>query len=164
MRDCLSRRARFVQGFTLIEMIVTMAIVGLLASAAVPLTELTVQRGKEQELRFALREIRTALDAYKRASDEKRIFKSIEASGYPDSLSRLVDGVGDLRDPRHKKIYFLRRLPRDPFADANLAAEDTWGKRSYASPPNDPQEGDDVFDVYPLNAKIALNGTSYREW
>ena len=96
MRDCLSRRARFVQGFTLIEMIVTMAIVGLLASAAVPLTELTVQRGKEQELRFALREIRTALDAYKRASDEKRIFKSIEASGYPDSLSRLVGGVGDL--------------------------------------------------------------------
>jgi general secretion pathway protein G len=152
------------RGFTLVEMIITVAIVALLASGALPLAELAVQRGKEQELRSALREIRGAIDAYKKAVDDKRIFKSIDASGYPPSLSILAEGVEDLKHPQKQKIYFLRRIPRDPFAAAELAAEETWGKRSYQSPPDAPNEGDDVFDVYSLSERPGINGVRYREW
>ena len=101
-------------GFTLIELVVTLLIVGLLAAAAVPLVELTVKRNRERELRAALREIRTAIDAYKRASDEGRILKLAQQSGYPPKLALLVEGVPDLRSPERRSIYFLRRLPRDP--------------------------------------------------
>jgi general secretion pathway protein G len=152
-------------GFTLIELVVTLLIVGLLAAAAVPLVELTVKRNKERELRAALREIRTAIDAYKRASDEGRILKLAQQSGYPAKLELLVEGVPDLRSPERRSIYFLRRLPRDPtFPDLAAPAENTWGKRSYASPPNVPEEGDDVFDVYSRAEGNALNGTPYRSW
>jgi len=152
-------------GFTLIELVVTLLIVGLLAAAAVPLVELTVKRNKERELRATLREIRTAIDAYKRASDEGRILKLAQQSGYPPKLELLVEGVPDLRSPERRAIYFLRRLPRDPtFPDQAAAPESTWGKRSYASPPGSPEEGDDVFDVYSRSAGNALNGTPYRSW
>jgi general secretion pathway protein G len=152
-------------GFTLIELVVTLLIVGLLAAAAVPLVELTVKRNKERELRAALREIRTAIDAYKRASDEGRILKLAQQSGYPAKLELLVEGVPDLRSPERRSIYFLRRLPRDPtFPDLAAPAENTWGKRSYASPPNVPEEGEDVFDVYSRAEGNALNGTPYRSW
>jgi general secretion pathway protein G len=152
-------------GFTLIELVVTLLIVGLLAAAAVPLVELTVKRNKERELRAALREIRTAIDAYKRASDEGRILKLAQQSGYPPKLALLVEGVPDLRSPERRSIYFLRRLPRDPtFSDQGAPAESTWGKRSYASPPGAPDEGDDVFDVYSRSEGNALNGTPYRSW
>jgi len=152
-------------GFTLIELVVTLLIVGLLAAAAVPLVELTVKRNKERELRAALRELRTAIDAYKRASDEGRILKLAQQSGYPPKLELLVEGVPDMRSPERRSIYFLRRLPRDPtFPDQAAAAESTWGKRSYASPPGSPEEGDDVFDVYSRTESNALNGTPYRTW
>jgi general secretion pathway protein G len=152
-------------GFTLIELVVTLLIVGLLAAAAVPLVELTVKRNRERELRAALREIRTAIDAYKRASDEGRILKLAQQSGYPPKLELLIEGVPDLRSPERRSIYFLRRLPRDPiFPDPAAPPESTWGKRSYASPPGSPEEGDDVFDVFSRAQGNALNGTAYRSW
>ena len=152
-------------GFTLIELVVTLLIVGLLAAAAVPLVELTVKRNRERELRAALREIRTAIDAYKRAGDEGRILKLAQQSGYPPKLELLIEGVPDLRSPERRSIYFLRRLPRDPiFPDPAAPPENTWGKRSYASPPGSPEEGDDVFDVYSRSERNALNGTAYRSW
>lgn len=152
-------------GFTLIELVVTLLIVGLLAAAAVPLVELTVKRNRERELRAALREIRTAIDAYKRASDEGRILKLAQQSGYPPKLELLIEGVPDLRSPERRSIYFLRRLPRDPlFPDQAAPPESTWGRRSYASPPDAPDEGDDVFDVYSRAQGNALNGTAYRSW
>ena len=152
-------------GFTLIEMLITVAIVAILASIALPMTSLTVQRNKEQDLRHALRQIRDAIDAYKQAGDEGRIVKKLDQSGYPPALKDLVDGVKDAKSPTEKYIYFLRSLPRDPMSeDASTAPEETWGKRSYASPPDDPKEGEDVFDVYSLNERAGLNGIPYREW
>lgn len=155
-----------VRGFTLIEMVVTVAILGVLASMVVPLAELTVQRQKEQELKRNLRSIRDAIDAYKRADEDGRIVRSSGSTGYPPSLDVLVDGVTDAKDVRGQQIYFLRRLPRDPFfrADATVRASDTWGKRSYSSPPDAPREGDDVYDVYSMARGIGLNGVAYRVW
>ena len=152
-------------GFSLIELVVTLAIIGILATIALPLAEVTVQRSKEQELRTALRQIRDALDSYKQAADEGRISKSVEESGYPKSLELLVNGVENIKSPRHIKIYFLRQLPRDPMAnDTSVPAQETWSKRSYASSKDDPKEGDDVFDVYSQSKAIGLNGIAYKEW
>jgi len=152
-------------GFTLIELVITVAIIALLASVAMPLNELVVQRAKEQDLRRALREIRDGIDRYKEASDEGRITKRVGESGYPRKLEDLVAGVEDAKSPKQERIYFLRRIPRDPFAsDPTLAAVETWGKRSYASPPDDPSEGDDVFDVYSRAQGTGINGRPYREW
>ncbi len=146
------------KGFTLIELLIVVAIVALLASVAAPLAELGYQRGKEQELRHALREIRGAIDAYKRAADEGRIERKADESGYPPSLAVLVDGVTPKTEPKDSKIYFLRRVPRDP-----LTGED-WGLRSYASPASEPQAGKDVFDVYSKSEAAGINGIAYREW
>ena len=151
-------------GFTLIELMITVAIVAILASAVLPLSQIAVQRGKEHDLRTALRTIRTAIDAYKKAADEGRIGKPADASGYPPNLTVLVDGVEDIKKPGSSKIYFLRRLPRDPFAPNFLTADETWSKRSYASPPDAPEEGDDVFDVFSMTEGAGLNGVAYREW
>ncbi len=152
-------------GFTLIELVITVAIISILASVALPLNELVVQRSKEQDLRRALREIREALDTHKQAVDDGRIRKLVGASGYPKRLEDLVEGVEDQKSPKKEKIYFLRRIPRDPLAsDPNLAAAETWGKRSYASPPEEPQEGEDVYDVYSLGRGKGINGRPYREW
>lgn len=151
-------------GFTLIELIITVAIVAILASAAAPLVQLTMQRHKEQELRAGLRQIREAIDAYKQAADDGRIEKKADASGYPPTIAVLVEGVQDIKKPNKPKIYFLRRLPRDPFAPDSVSTDETFGKRSYASPPEDPREGDDVFDVYSRAEGKGLNGIAYREW
>lgn len=161
----LSPRAiRALRGFTLIELIITVAIVAILASAALPLTQIALQRGKEQELRTALRQIREAIDAYKQSADEGHVTRAADASGYPPSLDALALGVDDAKLPVRKSIYFLRRLPRDPFAPGNIPAAETWGKRSYDSPPDNPREGKDVFDIYSLSEGKGLNGIAYREW
>ena len=144
---------------------VTVAIIALLATIAFPMAEVAAQRGKEQDLRHSLRQIREAIDAHKQMWDEGRIEKTLGESGYPRKLEDLVEGVKDIKSPEGKKIYFLRSLPRDTMSDDDQATpEETWGKRSYASPHDDPQEGDDVFDVYSLSDGDGLNGIPYREW
>lgn len=153
------------RGFTLIELVVTLAIVGLLSTAALPLAQLVAKREKEGELRLALREIRQGIDAYKLAADTGHIKLELGASGYPPDLKSLYAGVEDAGSAKRVNLYFLRRVPRDPFfPDGSAQAEETWGLRSYASPPDDPQPGDDVFDVYSLAAGKGLNEVAYRDW
>ena len=152
-------------GFSLVELMITLAMLALLASVAVPFAQLAQQRQKEGELREALRQIRTALDAYRQAVKEGRIEASADSSGYPPDLDALWKGVTDKTKPDASKLYFLRRLPRDPFfPDASVPAAETWGLRSYESPPDAPQPGRDVFDVYSLSSATGLNGLPYREW
>jgi general secretion pathway protein G len=152
-------------GFTLIELVIVVAIVGILALGLIPLGELAVKRAREAELRDALRTIRTGLDAYKKAWDDGRMEKKATDTGYPPNLDVLVDGVKDVKTPEGKKIYFLRRIPRDPMnEDTTLPPAKTWGLRSYASPPDDPAPGDDVFDVYSKSEAKGLNGVPYRQW
>ena len=153
------------RGFTLIELVITLAILGLLATAAMPLAALVAQREKEADLRTALREIRTGLDAYKLAADTGHIKMELGASGYPPDLKSLYAGVEDIASEKKVMIYFMRRIPRDPFfPDGTAAPEDTWALRGYASPPDDPQPGDDVYDVHSLATGSGLNGVPYREW
>lgn len=153
-----------VRGFTLLELMVALAIMGLLASVALPLAELTIQRNKESELRAALRQIREALDEYKRAADEGRILQHPGDSGYPRSLATLVEGVEDAKSPTRTKMHFLRRIPRDPFSDQGVSAEAGWGLRSYKSSHSSPQPGEDVYDVFSLSRDTGLNGVPYRDW
>lgn len=154
------------RGFTFIELVITIAIISILASMVIPLSKTSVKRSKEMDLRADLRVMRNALDEYRRAWDEGRIKKNIGESGYPPDLTALVNGVDDVSSPEAgKKIRFLRRIPRDPMnPDADLAPEQTWGLRSYQSDPDDPKEGDDVFDVYSKSTETALDGTVYNTW
>ncbi|HEY5897455.1 MAG TPA: type II secretion system protein [Burkholderiales bacterium] len=146
------------RGFTLVELVITVAIVALLASIALPLAEVSVQRNKEADLRHALREIRQAIDAYKHATEEGAIERAADASGYPPSLDVLAQGVVDKRKTDGTKLYFLRRVPKDP-----LTGED-WALRSYASSASEPQPGKDVYDIYTKSPDTGLNGLPYREW
>ncbi|MGV3499140.1 MAG: type II secretion system protein [Hydrogenophaga sp.] len=153
------------RGFTLIELVVTVAIVGVLASVAVPLVEVQVQRAREHELRVALRQIREAIDAYKQAYDAGKMLNRVGASGYPRSLDELVNGVPDARSADNARLVFLRRVPRDPFhPDRERPAAETWGMRTYGSPPDAPRAGEDVFDVYSLSTRRSLRGEPYRDW
>jgi general secretion pathway protein G len=161
----MRRLARHTRGFTFIELMMTLAIMGVMLTVAVPMAQLVQQRQKERDLRVALAEIREALDAYKRAADQGRVLVRLGESGYPKKLELLVEGVDDQRSPSRQKMYFLRRLPRDPMAsDASVPAAESWGRRSYASPPDDPAEGEDVFDVFSRSEKLGLNGVPYRQW
>lgn len=157
-------RAQACGGVTLVELLITLAILGLLASVAVPMAELSVRRSQEIELRRTLREVRQAIDAFKRASDEGRIAKTTGASGYPADLEVLVDGVQDQQSATHAKLYFLRTTPRDPIAGGTIDGRGEWGKRSYASDATDPQPGEDVYDIFSWSTKTGLNGIAYREW
>jgi general secretion pathway protein G len=159
------RRGSAAGGFTLIELLVTLAILGVLACMTLPVAHVMRQREREQDLRLALHEIRGAIDAYQTASKNGRVKKEAGASDYPPSLDALVEGVPDQSDPKGHKLYFLRRIPRDPMNDdAELDDAATWGKRSYASEADDPQPGDDVYDVYSVSKGVGLNGIPYRRW
>lgn len=154
-------------GFTLLELTIALAILSVLVLMATPVVQLQAQRQKEAELRAALRDLRQAIDAYKQAGAEGRLgtAHAADASGYPPRLEVLVDGVPDAKDSKGRMIYFLRRIPRDPMnPDPTLAPAATWGKRSYASPPDAPAEGDDVYDVYSLSERIGIDGRPYRAW
>jgi general secretion pathway protein G len=164
-RPLASNGPRQWAGFTLIELLITLAILGVLASIALPLAQVTIRRSQEQELRRALHDVRHAIDAYKRASDEGRIPRMAGRSGYPPDLETLVEGVADQRSPTRSKMFFLRRVPRDPMVPADSAPESaSWGKRSSASEANDPQEGEDLYDVYTRSTEIGLNGVPYQKW
>jgi general secretion pathway protein G len=152
-------------GFTLIELLVALVILALLVTSAAPLMQLSAKRNKEQELKKSLWQIRDAIDAYKQAADDGAIKKSADQSGYPTSLQQLVSGVENIQDPKKRKIFFMRNIPRDPFATApTVTAEETWGKRSYTSSFDTPEEGDDVYDVYSLSKEVGINEQSYSEW
>lgn len=146
------------------ELLVVVAIMSVLASIGLPLAELSHQRNKEEELRRGLRQIRSAIDAYKRLTDLGSIQRAADGSGYPPSLEALVEGVVDARSPHGAKLYLLRVLPRDPFAPEATPAAKTWSRRSYASPPEDPKPGQDVFDVHSMSSGSGLNGLAYKTW
>lgn len=155
--------SRSIQGFTIIELMVTLAILALLATVALPFAEHTIKRDKELQLRRALRDIRTALDAYKADADALKINKDAGASGYPATLAILASGV-QTKD-NSQTIYYLRRVPTDPFAaDQTLPPDSMWGRRSYDTDPDSPHYTHDVFDVYSQSAETGLNGVPYKEW
>jgi len=149
-----------VRGFTLIELIITVFIVSILVGVAVPLARNSIRRQKEIELREALRELRTAIDKYKDASDRGFIQVKVDTEGYPEKLNVLVDGV-DLAGTVGKKLKLLRRIPRDPMTNST-----EWGLRSIQDDPKNSTSwgGQDVFDVYTKSQGTGLDGTKYKDW
>lgn len=160
----MTYRLEALSGFTLIEMMVTLTLLAILALAVVPMAQLSAKRQNEAELREALRDIREAIDSWKSAADEGRIARTATESGYPATLSALVNGSEDLKNPGRRIVYFLRRIPRDPFADSATSPSQQWGLRSYASSAENPKPGDDVYDVYSQSTGTGLNGIPYRDW
>jgi general secretion pathway protein G len=157
----MRRRRKNQSGLTLVELIVAFTIMALLTSMAVPLARYKVRREKEKELRYALREIRTAIDKYKDAADMNKLGvpQKVESDNYPESLEVLVEGVKGAGEV-DKKIRFLRRIPRDPFTKS---AE--WGKRSTKDDPTSTSwGGQNVFDVYTKTTEKAKDGTAYSDW
>lgn len=157
----LTRRLVRQRGLTLIELIVAFTILALLTSMAVPLAKYRVRREREKELRFALREIRTAIDKYKDASDQGLLGQvKIGSEGYPEKLEILVEGVKVAQAATDKKIRFLRRLPKDPFT-----GKAEWGLRSTNDDPKSQSwGGQNVFDIYSKTMEKATDGTPYAEW
>jgi general secretion pathway protein G len=156
------------KGFTLVEILVTLALLAILAAAVMPLTKIAVKREKEIELRRSLRTLREALDAYKKLADEKKIEVEEDSEGYPPDLETLVKGIefkeqkadekGQKTGP--KTIKFLRRIPRDPMTDSI-----DWGLRSYQDElDSDVWGGENVYDVYTKSMGTALDGTKYKDW
>lgn len=165
MRTWLAIRAGGGQrGLTLLEVILTMAILAILASAVLPMAEVAATRSKELELRRALRDIRTAIDEYKadfdRAVAEKKIIPAINETGYPEELEDLVEG-DDWKGLYPNKRKYLRRIPKDPFDEF----DEGWGLRSYEDDPDSTfYSGGDVYDVYSQSTRLALDGTPYNTW
>lgn len=153
------------KGFTLTEMLVTLTILAILATAVMPLAKTAVKREKEIELGRSLRAIREALDAYKRLTDEKKIEFDEDSYGYPPDLETLVNGVevedeGEDRTSTKRIVKFLRRIPKDPMTNSY-----DWGLRSYQDEPDsDVWGGENVYDIYTKSVGTALDGTKYREW
>jgi general secretion pathway protein G len=143
-------------GLTLVELIITVAIVAILASAAIPIARFQVKRAKERELRRDLWEMRDAIDHYKDAADKGGIMTKADSFNYPPDLQTLVDGV-EIQD---KKVKFLRRIPVDPMTNST-----DWGLRSNQDDPDSTTfGGQNVFDVYTKSDGTALNGTKYNTW
>lgn len=154
-------------GFTLIELVITLALVGVVALTALPLYEVSAARSREVELRASLRTLRTAIDAYKAAADSGQVAKGAADSGYPPSLETLVQGVEAARENINggRRLVFLRQIPRDPFAeDAAAPPARHWSTRAYGAAPDDFRSGDDVFDVASRSRRIGSNGVPYQEW
>lgn len=155
--------ARLEAGYTFVELLVVTTILLILASAAMPLTRVTIQRTKEAELRRTLREMRTAIDKFKDAVDTGLISNldvKAGSEGYPPNLETLVEGVTVANDASGRKLKFLRRVPIDP-----LTGEAEWGLRAYQDRPDSTSwGGQNVFDVYSLAAGTGLDGTKYRDW
>jgi general secretion pathway protein G len=148
------------RGFTLVELIVSFTIMALLTTMSVPLAAYKVKRDKERELRYALREIRKAIDAYKDASLANKIDVKLGTEGYPESIEILVQGVKLSQSPDGKMIKFLRRIPMDP-----MTGTYDWGKRSMQDDPKSQSwGGQNVFDVYTKSTERARDGTPYAEW
>jgi general secretion pathway protein G len=150
-------------GFTFVELLVVTTILIILASAAMPLAKVTVQRQREVELHRALRDMRTAIDKYKDAVDAG-IIGSIDvkvgSEGYPPDLETLVEGVGVAGDASGRKLKFLRRIPIDPMTNST-----EWGLRSYQDKPDSTSwGGGNVYDVYTKAEGTALDGTKYKDW
>lgn len=163
MREILTDK----RGLSLIELVVTMVILTMLASLILPSAQLASKRTKELELRRNLREIRTAIDEYKKNFDkvqsDQKSGQVINKSGYPATLELLVEG-DDFGGLVKEKKKFLRRIPKDPFYQAP-AGEPAWGMRSYADEPDSTTWGkEDVFDVYSLSQGVAIDGTKYKDW
>jgi general secretion pathway protein G len=162
MQGICRRTPASCRGFTLVELLVVMLVLGVLAMLAMPLAEVTVQRDRERELKHALWTIRDALDAHKRAADAGEIVRAEGTSGYPATLEVLVTGVPSLKEPG-RNLYFLRRVPRDPFAESTAGVAG-WGLRSFQSPPDRPQPGADVYDVFSKSERVGLNGIALKDW
>jgi len=154
-------------GFTLVELLVVLAVLGVLGMLISPMAEMAAQRDRERELKRALWEIRDAIDAYQRAAAQKLInanrAPALLGPVYPANLQVLTQGVPEASGSG-QLVYFLRRVPRDPFADPALPAEQTWTLRSYQSSHDRPQAGADVYDVRSKTDKRALDGTWLRDW
>jgi general secretion pathway protein G len=146
-------------GFTLAELVTVVAILGILSTVTLPVAKFTALRSKESDLRSSLREMRNAIDEYKRYSDAGLLPVELGTEGYPKELKLLVDGI-DLVGQVDKKKKFLRRIPIDP-----VTGKDEWGLRSYQDKPDSNSwSGDDVYDVYSLASGKGLNGVPYRKW
>ena len=148
------------RGMTLVELIVAFTILALLSTLTVPLARYKVKRDKERDLRYALREMRSAIDRYKDASDQQKIQVKVGTDGYPEDLNVLVEGVTLVGNASGAMIKFLRRIPIDP-----MTGTTEWGKRSSQDDPkSNSWGGQNVFDVYSTSMERARDGTPYSEW
>lgn len=162
----IERITRHQRGLSFIELVMTVAILGILATVVVPFTQMTVKRSKELELRRSLREIRTAIDEYKKAYDEAHKGKQVlNESGYPETLEVLVEGKDFGGEAVTTKKKFLRRIPTDPFNRPAPGQKPEWGLRSYKDEPDSTTwDNSDVYDVYSLSEGTAIDGTLYKDW
>jgi general secretion pathway protein G len=155
-RGWFLRQVRSQSGLSLVELIVTVAILAILASAAIPVARFQARREKEKELRYDLWQMRDAIDKYKDAADQNKFQVKVDSQGYPPDLDTLVNGV----DVQGKKLKFLRRIPVDP-----MTGKAEWGMRSMQDDADsDSWGGQNVFDVYSKSQGTALDGTKYSDW